>query len=93
MPRRKSRPARKAPPPCATIELLPFQIRLDGPGVIRCACGDERCKTYIRISGRALWFTDKDDMETLMYLGPTEIVKLIHALRRGLDGIVEGRGE
>ena len=61
----------------------------DKTSVIKCACGEEKCKVMIKLEtwddgGIYLWFTDKDGKETLMYLDPNTTVELIHALKNAL---------
>lgn len=61
--------------------------------MIKCACNNQECKTQIRLDSmsRALWFTDKDGNETLMYLDPNTVVKLIEELRDVLLEMACGR--
>ena len=55
--------------------------------MVGCACGDGRCGISIRLDAisHALWFTDADGKETLMYLDPNAICCLIRELRGILD--------
>ena len=53
--------------------------------IIKCACRNEECKVQIRLETDGdmilLWYTDKDEKETLMYLDANTAIELIRALK------------
>jgi hypothetical protein len=55
--------------------------------MIKCACGDPKCKTEINFdsASSALLFTDKEGRETLMYLDPNTIKEFVSELRQVLN--------
>jgi len=59
--------------------------------MIKCACGDPECKIRINFdsASQALWFTDKEGMETLMYLDANTIVDLISRLKEVLLSLTQ----
>ena len=48
---------------------------------IKCCCLSSTCTTAIRVENNGLWFIDKDGRETLMYVDPNTLQKLIAELR------------
>ena len=52
---------------------------------IRCDCGDKNCKMAVWVekfyNQCALWFTDKDGRDNVIYLNEESLSALIEALR------------
>jgi hypothetical protein len=57
---------------------------MNDDGLIRCTCGDKKCKRTVSVSGNELWTQDHDERESLMYLDPNAKVKLIKALQKSI---------
>lgn len=57
---------------------------------IKCACSAHDCPTQIKIQGKELWFTDKYQKETLMYLDANAIVLFIAVLKKALLDLAVG---
>ncbi len=58
--------------------------------MIKCPCGDPKCKISIRLNETGmLWFTDKHGIDTLMYLHPETIRGLIAELEAALKELEE----
>ena len=54
---------------------------------MKCTCGDTNCKQEIRFdnASHALWFTDKNGDQNLMYLDANATIELIRELRDFLN--------
>lgn len=57
--------------------------------LIKCSCKDKDCPIRIVFDEDRLWFTGKDNKETLMYLDANVIVNLIKQLK----GILNKMGD
>ena len=59
--------------------------------MVKCSCGNADCKRKVTISGVSdtveVWFTDKNDKETLIHLDANGIVALVYELRKALNSL------
>ncbi len=61
--------------------------------MIKCSCGDENCKMKIWLETVndkvAMWFTDKDGDDNVMYLDANSVIYLVKALKSCLLELLE----
>jgi hypothetical protein len=52
--------------------------------MITCSCGDDTCKSHIRVDGDSFWVEDTSGREILIYLDANRKVALIRELHASL---------